>query len=234
MGMVSTVHAQQAELDWTGVPRLAVGYRFAEGCGEVLVSYRFLISEGTEVAPNFDFLGDGQVKSRLNMNVIDLDYRSSEYSLAPRWDMRWTVGARIASVYFDSRVMGQFLGMRTSNDFFGAGPHAGLELARHFDLPGLAAFGRIDGSVLVGGIDQAFEETFTFPGTAVGNAVNVHSTQAVETLSFELGLRYIPPGERIRFSLGYQFEYWWGLGKAGPSSAELSDQGIFFRSEFNF
>jgi hypothetical protein len=229
------VHAPQAQLDWTGSPRLGIGYHFAEGFGDVLVSYRFLVTDGTDNIPNFDILGDGVVHSRLNLNVVDIDYRSREYSLAPWWGMQWDVGVRVASVFFDSRADGEFLSRRTSNDFIGAGPHFGAEVSRRLDVPGLSAFAKVDGAFLLGHIDQSFEDVFYAGPVAIGGgAANQSTTQAVPVLSIEAGLTWVPCNDHMRFSLGYQFEQWWYLGQVGASRAELTDQGIFFRSEFNF
>jgi hypothetical protein len=230
------VHVPQAELDWTAAPRFDVGYRLPEGCGEFLASYRLLVSEGTDNIPRFDALGSAMLRSRVNLNVIDLDYRSHEFSLCPLWDLRWQAGVRIADIYFDSRANGFFKEERTSNNFFGAGPHIAVEVARRFELPGLSAFAKLDYGLILGRIDQSFEETFSSGGTPVlGGAANAHETQAVDHLSFETGLRWAPPGEdRMRFSVGYLFEEWFYLGQVGPSRAELLDQGVFFRSEFNF
>ena len=39
---------------------------------------------------------------------------------------------------------------------------------------------------------------------------------------------------RLRFSAGYEFEYWWDVGNVGGSHANLWDQGGFFRVDFRF
>ena len=52
------------------------------------------------------------------------------------------------------------------------------------------------------------------------------------------GLSYAPPtqGQWMRFSFGYLFEEWWGLGDMPglASRGDLTIQGLFFRGEFNF
>src|SRR5262249_34321109 len=77
-GFVDTIQLPTAQFDWTGSPGLEIGYRFDQGLGEVSLAYRSLVTEGTE-----NFLGaDGSgffLKSRLNMNVVDLDYASREF-----------------------------------------------------------------------------------------------------------------------------------------------------------
>ncbi len=239
------LHVPQAELDWTGTPRLELGYRFPQGFGEVLLAYRSVVSEGG--AELIDSTGGaGFLKSRLDMNVIDLDYGSWEYALGPFWDMRWKAGVRVATVFFDSRATvdlfpghsGIVAGARASNFFVGAGPHAGLQLFRKLGATGLSLYAGLEGAVVIGSINQSFEETLTFDalgGRGIGAAANQDQVQAVPVLGLEAGLRWAPRNsEHVRFTLGYQFEAWWYVGDVGDSRAEVTDQGFFFRSEFNF
>ena len=187
--------------------------------------------------PGFDLDGsDGFLKSRLELNVIDFDYASREYSL-DRWDMKWKVGVRLADVFFDSRAEGVFIEERTSNNFFGAGPHVGLDLWRPLNSPGLAFFTRIEGASVVGRIRQEFEAAGTASdGSILSGSTTIHHTQAVPTLSMQAGLAWSRcwPGRWSRYSLGYEFENWWYIGEAGDSRAELTAQGVFFRAEFGF
>jgi hypothetical protein len=232
-----TVNLPTASFDWTGSPRLELGYRLAQGFGEFSMSYRFLVSEARDTFDGFDLDGGpGFLKSRLNMNVIDLDYGTREFSLGPRWDMKWRVGARLASIYFDSRAVAMFVEQRESNSFFGAGPHAALELNRRFDVPGLGLFARLDGSAVIGKIHQSFEETTVNPdGSLSGGATLQTQTQAVPVLDFQFGLSWTPC--RARWSqlvFGYELQQWWYLGQVGSSRAELTTQGIFFRGDFSF
>lgn len=67
-------------------------------------------------------------------------------------------------------------------------------------------------------------------------------------LTYRLGLEYVPPvrGRWMRFSFGYEFDYWWNVGNTGtngylnksseisPSREDIYLQGIFFRGEFAF
>lgn len=235
-----TIHLPTAGLDWAGSPRLELGYRFPEGLGEVLVSYKFLVTDGTRRLVFVDGDGnstDGFLKSRLNLNSVDIDYGSREFSLEPCWDMAWRVGVRIAEVFFDSRAAASFFEQRESNQFVGAGPHVALDLTRRLDWPGWSFFGRIEGAAVIGQIHQAFNEGFVIPDEgALGGASDIRHTQAVPVLALQLGLTWMPgwnhyPG---RFTFGYQFEQWWDIGRAGPSNANLTDQGLFFRGGWNF
>lgn len=244
---VTRVHLPTAELEWTVAPRFELGYRLPDELGELLVSYRFLVTEGC--ARGFrDFVGlhaRATLHSRLDLNVIDLDYAHREPSLGPDWDMKWKIGVRLANVFFDSRsqvrysspaIPDEFIeGARTSNYFFGAGPHVGLDLSRRLGATGLALYGRAEAALVVGRINQSFENTFAFDGFALGGAVSAHQTQAVPVLNVQAGLAWVPPiGEGVRFALGYQYEHWWYLGQVGNSRAELWDQGVFLRGEYKY
>jgi len=235
--MTDTVHVPGAVLDWTGAPRLELGYRFPQGLGEFLVSYRLLATEGTGSIPHFD-VGDtdGFLKSRLNMNVIDFDYASYENSLSPCWDMKWKVGVRWASVYYDSRVEGPFLFQAVKNDFLGAGPHLGVDLRGHTPmLVGLEVFARLESAAIIGNIRQRFDESVAVNDVVlISGQTDVRHTQVAPVVNFQAGLSWAPNGSRLRFSGGYELEYWWYLGHAGDSRAELSDQGVFLRAEFHY
>jgi hypothetical protein len=235
-GGLDTVHLPSADLEWTGSPRFEVGYRLDQGCGDILFGYRSLVTEGSTNIPGFD-VGDGFLKSRLNMNVADLDYASREFFVLPRTGLKWFAGVRLGSVYFDSRATGQVLEQRTSNSFLGAGPRGGLELSWRpatYPLCRLFFFGRLEGAVLVGQVKQSFEETVTGPdGEIIGGALTQRSTQAVPILHFQTGVGYTPPwgDQQLHFRLGYDFEQWWSVG---GSKADLTLNGIFFRTEFSF
>src|SRR5262249_10838104 len=109
------VQLPDADLSWTAAPRLEVGYRFPEAVGELAVSYRLLASDGHESIPGFDAAGDGALKSRLDAQVLFLDYTSREFSLWPHWDMKAHVGVCIPSIFFDSQAEGIIRDERVSS-----------------------------------------------------------------------------------------------------------------------
>lgn len=231
------VHLPTAQLDGAGAPLLEIGCRLPQGFGEFLLSYRSVVTEGIDGIPIYDVLGDGILKSRLNVNVINLDYSSREFSLGGHWDMKWKVGVKLASIYFDSEAVGLFMEQRTSNDFRGIGPHVGLDLRRWLDSPGVALFARVEGASLVGQVRQSFEETFTFDdGSMIGAATLQEKTQAVPYLNVQVGVGWTLSSNHhwLRFATGYEFEQWWYLGQINDSKAELTVQGVFFRGEWAF
>ena len=239
------IHVPPAVLNWAVSPRFTLGYRFPDGFGDLQLSYRFLTTDGSSVF--LEPLGLAGVRSRLSVNVFDFDYASLEYSLDPFWEMKWFLGARLAGAFYDAHSFlqtapGIFAGVNidqeTSNNFWGAGPHAGLQLTRKLGTSGLAVFGQIEGATVLGRIHQGFGEGFSFngvPNVTFGSATLVSASQAVPMLELQLGLRYIPPGyNHVRLFMGYQFEQWWSLGLAAGSDLELTTQGIFFRTELDF
>jgi hypothetical protein len=115
-----------APLDWTGSPKFDLGYRFGEGLGEAVLSYRLLATDGRAILPGWDLDGsDAPLKTDLEMNVVDLDYVSRDFAPGGICDLRWRAGVRLASIHFDSRAEGFFLEQQASDNFFGAGPHVG-------------------------------------------------------------------------------------------------------------
>jgi hypothetical protein len=236
-GTPDAVFLNSANLNWTGSPRVEIGWRLADGQGAVVGSYRSVVSTGHENIPGWDFLGDGFLTSRLNMNVVDIDYASPAYHIAPFWDLAWRAGVRVAAVYFDHQVTGGFADERASSNFIGAGPHASIEVGRALDLvPGLAVTAKLDGAVVIGEVTQSFDEQLKFPGSVVGGASRFHDTQSVPVLTFTVGLSYTPPAcpNWARFGFGYMVEYWWDVGSRGDSRSDLGTQGVYFRGEFNF
>jgi hypothetical protein len=228
-GSTNNVQVPQTSLDWTVAPRFELGYRFPDSFGDFSASYRFLTSEGRGRAVNA--FGAFDVRSRLDLNQFDLDYGSAPFSPGPFWDLKWRIGARLADVFFDSRVSAGVFDQRASNNFVGAGPHFALDAERRVGLlPGFAAFGSIDGGVLVGQIHQRFEDAAAF-----SSQNTQQRTQSVPVLTLKAGFSYTPPRlEFVHFTTGYEFERWWDLARLGASKGEMTDQGIFLRAEFDY
>jgi len=237
------VGVQATELDWTVAPEFWAGYRLPSGYGECFLSYRFLASEGTTPLDNFLF--QGSLRSRLDFNIVGLDYGSWEISLWPKCDMQWLLGLRLAYSYFDSRgdlfasnlLPGSVIEQRTTNSFVGIGPHAGLLLAQHLDVPpGLSLYARLDGAEMLGRIRQGFfEEVTPLPGGTTNGETRDSGSQGVPVLTFQGGVSWQPPGwTDAHLFVGYVYEHWWAIGSLNLSSAEFDLQGLLFRAECNF
>ncbi len=229
-GALGVVRLPSAPLDWTVAPRFEIGRALPSGFGAFAVSYRFLAAEGNSAT-----LGAAALKSRLDLNIADLDYISHEFSLWQKWDMTWRFGGRTAWIFFDSQAdtppgAGGVFEQRSIDSFVGFGPHAGVELDRRIQGTGLAFFVKEDFWIDIGRIRQGFRE-----GAA---ETRVAGSQAVPVLDLEGGLRWQPlASPSTEFFVGYQYEYWWNAGRFSEtpdSRGELSDQGVLVRAEFHF
>jgi hypothetical protein len=245
--MSDTVHVPGAELDWTVAPRVEVGYRLPTGFGEFAVAYRFFGTDGSGVTTGSD--SAALLKSRLSVNIVDMDYASRQFTYFPNWGMKWRFGLRWADAFFDSRADEPFAAAaagsgvfetRTSNNFWGLGPHGGLELARRFDSSGLALIGRIDGATLLGRIRQNFFEASTAPAPS-GQRLTGNTRQTVDQnvpiIDAFIGVSWQPPRyQYAHIAAGYQFEYWWNVGRNSDtmSRGDVGNQGILLRAEFNY
>jgi hypothetical protein len=227
-----------ARLAWTASPKVEVGYRLPAGAGELLAAYRNITSDGNATVAGFDPAGLARVRSRMNLNVIDLYYANHESSLGPGWDMRWDVGARLASFFFDTRAAGPSLQQRASMDSFTGGVKGGLALYRALGgVPGLSAGGRVEGAYLLGHIDQSFEEVQTpAGGPPVGGASRFPAGQGVAVGALQAGIRYTPDGPdgRLGFEAGYLYERWFSLGEAFANRGDLEVQSLFLRFTYNY
>jgi hypothetical protein len=236
-GGVEQVHLPTAALDWTGAPRFELGYRLAQGAGEVLLAYRFVVTAGSETLPGFGPGGEaGALHSRLDVQVLDLDYGGREYSLLPRWDMKWLAGFRLGNVFFDSRAAGPLLVEHTSNTYYGGGPHVRLDLWRHPGPAGLALFGRLDlAYLLFGEVRQHFEEAVTGPGAPAGGELRETHNQPAPVVGVQAGVDWRVTGNpQLSFAAGYTFERWFVIGDVQQSHGDLTIQGVFLRGEYQY
>jgi hypothetical protein len=246
-GTSTTVALPAAALDWAPGPRAFVGYRLPAGFGEILLGYRGLASRGTEDAPGPD--GPATLHSRLDFNLIDLDYTSREYSLWPNWEMRWLVGIEVLTLFFDSHLEQSpaqasagsgLLDARESNRFVGVGPHVGLELARHVADTGLTFTFRTEFTTDLGRVHQGFftRSTTTSPdGQPLTGETHVAAWMDAPILRTQAGVNWRPlPQPRASFFLGYQYEYWWRVGGDidTGSRADLFDQGVVLEAALRF
>ncbi len=74
------VNVPQARANGTASPRIDVAYRFEDGLGEFHAIFRTLNDTTTRTIAGFDTAGSGTVTSRLNMNVLDLEYGFMEFN----------------------------------------------------------------------------------------------------------------------------------------------------------
>jgi hypothetical protein len=241
------LHLPSADLGGTIAPRLELGYRFGENLGALLVSYRFLTSKGIiNYYDGSNGMPTGRLESRLDMQTLDLDYATRDIQLGRTWELRGRIGARVGYAYFDSNDQEVYFpydpadpllfnSIKTSNRFAGAGPHALLELEHRLRSPALSVFSRVEGSLLIGQVEQEFEESLAQGSAFAYGAASPRSTQSVPVLQTQFGLRWRPTWhDNWNFAVGYTYEQWWSVGNAGGSTAQIWSQGCFLRGEVMF
>jgi hypothetical protein len=244
-GTTDTVHLPAANLGVRAMPDIELGYRCGQASGELTVSYRFLVAQGNQLVspvelPSFAPTGTA-LKSRLNFQVLDVDYGSYEPSLGPWWDMKWRVGVRGIMAYNDSQALNALLAEQTTNRFWGIGPHASLDLRRWVGDTGLALFGRVDTSVPWGRLTQRYIEIATAAdGTPNAGETRLFQNSAIVSLGLQLGVAWSPSRSNcFRITAGYSFEQFWevgavGVGAPGLPRETISIQGGFLRAEWNY
>jgi hypothetical protein len=238
------LHFPGNRLDPTIGPRLEVGYRFADGWGGLQLSYSFEVTSGSNsfVSEQTPLAQHG----RLDVNIVEFDYVSREFSLGPHWEMRWGVGAQAMSFFFDSSVNflnpgtapGTVLSQTEANSTVPYGGHALLDLSWRTPIPDLAVVGRIKVADSFGRIRQTGTEQLVSP-TGDGTVALFRSTTAtsvtVASGNAMLGLSYSVPGWNwSRFLVGYEYEVFFDIGRLNDGRGQLENQALFLRAELNF
>ncbi|HEY1376119.1 MAG TPA: hypothetical protein VGF55_04965 [Gemmataceae bacterium] len=235
-GVTDLVMLPAVDLDSTVAPQFTLGYRLRDDLGAILLTYRNLASEGREFVRDFDFAGDGVVFSRLDINTVGLAYSTREQPLGALWGMRWEVGAKLSSIYFDSLGQGLGVGQHVTDHFVGAGPAIALDLTRELPPTGLAVYTRAEFADLWGRVTQHYAEWAGDPRQPVAfGGFDQHQSQGVPMLALQAGLSWLShPDGRYRLTAGYSFEHYWAVGKVGATNGDVMAQGLFLRAEFNY
>jgi hypothetical protein len=245
-GTPLTVGVNSSRLNWTVSPRFEVGYRLPSGFGGIAVSYRNLASQGSEAVIGAD--GPATLSSRLNANVVGLDWVSNEYTPWQLCEMRVRFGLRYLNVYYDSQANEPFdeaaagttiFNKRTTDSTWAFGPHTGVDLRRRLSFWGLAVLGFVDVSEGWGRVRQNYFASSTTSASGPPQAVQatISTSDAVPVLTARLGLNWQPPAcPNIHLFAGYQLDYWWNVGRTGnfTTFGYFFDSGIVLRGEWNF
>ena len=250
-GGADIVSLPTAPLSWTVSPYFTVGYRMGSGAGSFSLNYRFLDASGSTTTGGLD--GLASLRSRLDVQQVDFLYSSREYTPLSRWYLKWFLGLRWASVFWDNQATepfdvaaaggGVYL-QRTSNRFQGFGPVFGVETNRRMGDDGLFFTSRVIGAGLLGHVGQNFVEGFTAPGpSGVPQTVSapIGGGQGVPVLQVQTGLDWRPPSwKAFHCFVGGQYEHWWNVGKntklqMSPNSfGEFSALGFVLQAGWNY
>jgi hypothetical protein len=241
-GATDPVHLPTAELGVGVMPRFELGYRWGQATGELIFSYRFLLADtaqqlsATEL-PAFAPTG-ATVRSRLDVQVFDLDYGSHEPLTVFGVDMKWRAGLHGLIYFSDSSAADATLFQRTSNSYWGLGPHAMADFRRPIRGTGLNLFGRIEAAIPFGQVRQRYVETVTAGGSTDSGLTDLHIDSQITSVAFQAGVSWTPPwNPNFHVTAGYMYEHFFYLGTTnvpGSPTEELSIQGGFLRAEWNY
>jgi hypothetical protein len=229
------------DMNWTVMPKVYAGYRFENGLGEFIASYRFLQADSSGTLTNFDAAGAGQLQTRSQAHVLDLVYAFSDRTEGLAWYFptvrRYGLGLRVASWIFDTTANGQqVLEERAGNVFIGGGPVLLYDWIWTTQWDSLTFNGGFDASGVGGFNYQRFAETAIVSGS-VPSARGRTDGSGTATPIFGVwgGLSWVPDwqDQAFKFSAGYRWERWFNLPDAGGQN-DLTLQGPFVRGEFRF
>ncbi|MGH7172065.1 MAG: Lpg1974 family pore-forming outer membrane protein [Gemmataceae bacterium] len=237
-GSQTTVQPPTTQVGWTAAPRIEVGWFIQPSLGFFALSWRGFADQAEQTVTGLNGTPFA-LRTRLDVNQVVFDYGSVPYSYAPRWFLSGRIGMAAADVFFDNRAVNAVQTPYASNNYYGAGPHARMDLRREFNLmPGLSAFAQPDLMVLVGQIHQRYEETdVAADGSSVTGSFTQRKTQTVPVFTLRTGLSYVPSNlNNWRFMVGYEFEEWWFIGQVdmAASRGQLSTNGVFLRAFVTF
>jgi hypothetical protein len=234
--------------DYESSFRAYIAYQLCDCCSEIRFTYWQLDSsdevsettsaDGFTVPTYFEvqpFVGNTLTsRSDINGNVYDLDCArcirlgddNSCCDGCPRWDLQWSVGARLADWDYQKEVFTNVASegrIDVDMEFIGAGPKVGLEGRRYFGgCNQFAVYSTLDIALVLGWFEHDLRRTT--PPVAV-NPTTVEQftsrvTRLVPVTEIELGASYAF-AERWTLSAGWFFAAWWDLGMGETQTSNI-------------
>ena len=219
-----------------------------------MVAYRHLGTTGSGSVP--DTNGPVGLNTRFAFDMIDFDYNSRELSLWPQWDMKWTVGLRQMFLFYAHRVPSHsarrppaaaFSSREQSNNIYGLGPHAALELNRRLGDSGWSLYCRVDVGAVFGYVWEGWltvSTTLGANGRPLAGQTHGFGHQVLPMINCRAGLNWKPsPASGTRLFVGYQYDVIWDLNRlpqsngtpyAPPSLGQFWSQGIVLQATFKW
>jgi hypothetical protein len=218
-------------LDWTGAPRVMLGYLLPGSQGDITLTYRGLASSGATTVNALD-----SERSRLDVQTVNLDYLCPEVvpggaALSPLFRRELVVGFGIgaATLFHDTQMEPQNLPQQSSMSFWGVGPRFLINYTQPLGASPFALYLRGQAEGLYGQQQSSL----------VSETQNVHvgsTSTGAALVSGECGVAFTPTRlPQFRFAAGYVVEHWWFLSQSIQSTgSQLMLQGIAFRAEYRY
>ena len=256
LGGSKTVNLPAGPLDWTASPRVFAGYRLPAGFGEFMIAYRHLGTTGSAITPGST--GPVSLQSRFAFDQIDIDYNSRELSLWPKCDMKWTLGLRNMFLFeatqgtqsFSQALAPMGSGLvygAQSNNHYGIGPHAALELNHRLGDSGWALYTRLDAGALYTSVWADWLAASATPGPSgrpLGGQTYAFGRQFLPMINWRVGATWQPAlNSGTRVFVGYQYEVFFDLNRlqqsngtpySPPSTGQYWSNGVVLQATFNW
>ena len=192
-----------------------------------MIAYRHLGTTGSGSVP--DTNGPIGLNSRFAFDIIDLDYNSRELSTwlwGPQWDMKWSLGLRQMFLFYGlqgAQPFGQASAgngiafAQATNNVYGIGPHAALELNHRLGDSGWSLYTRVDAGAVFSNVwDQwnTVSTTLGPNGQPLRGQTNSFGHQMIPMINWRAGVTWKPaPTSGTRVFVGYQYEVFWDLNR---------------------
>lgn len=188
-----------------------------------------------------------QANASVAANVFDLDLVKPLMAVCGGWELKYTVGVRIADIsqLYQSTVTNSgafFDGGEYAAEFIGAGPRVGFQAQRCFGAcRQFSLYANTYGSLLVGEYDENFAQTTTSPSYQATQATN--EIRVLPVAEAEVGAGWSPL-PWLNISAGWLFQVWFDLGGSGgtyggfytvtENSNIMAFEGFFLHTELTF
>jgi hypothetical protein len=230
----------------------------AGGAGQFIVDPFGNLVGSVQVVDPADARGFGTVVSQgpfvadairtftsVDLRVYDVDFMSPVGVTGHGFTWWYQAGLRFADVqqFYESAVDMGGVNIARGDfdvDFFGVGPHVGINGERQFGGGRVSLFGSLSGSLLVGNHDVVFTNS-PLPGVSFSQEEVARRT--VPVLESELGVK-VRAWHSLTLTAGWLFQSWWDLGASGGTfggwfsgaddSNIMSFDGLFLRAEFGY
>jgi hypothetical protein len=230
----------------------------AGGAGQFIVDPFGNLVGSVQVVDPADARGIGTVVSQgpfvadairtftsVDLRVYDIDFMSPMGVTCHGFTWSYQAGLRFADVqqFYESAVDVGGVNIARGDfdvDFFGVGPHVGINGERQFGGGRVSLFGSLSGSLLVGNHDVVFSNS-PLPGVSFTQEEVARRT--IPVLESELGVR-VRAFQSCTLTAGWLFQSWWDLGASGGTfggwfsgaddSNIMSFDGLFLRAEFGY
>ncbi len=190
----------------------AATINIADGVLRSLVSHPLGANAATDTL-------DANASNRLDFDLIDADYRGALFGCESCEGkcanvVNYIVGGRYAMMeqqFSSNFVVTGTTSVNSNVDFNGGGIRLGLEGERHTTATGFFVYGRGVTNLMVGEFEANYQQINTLNG--VEAFTDWKAGRVVPVLDMEVGIGWVGPRRRLKYSAGYMVSSWFNVVK---------------------